>query len=223
MQATRDGVSISAFADYVIRPACLIWTLGGSTRFMKNIIITGVMAASVLLAGCGKKSSSSDTPPKAQADATPSASVAQPALAATEPTQPPSDADLFKKVTGVWKYSNTNRLFGSVTENTFTLAPNGNYAKQAVTIRKTERKDFLGLGTWQIKDGVLITSITKADPIPQGAVGDDLRKGLAGGAFVNRHKIISVTDHELVCEVDVYTITGNGGHSKKEGAMTWTR
>ena len=92
-----------------------------------------------------------------------------------------------------------------------------------MTIRKTGRKDFLGLGTWQIKDGVLITLITKADPIPQGPVGDDLRKGLASGAFINRHKIISVTDHELVCEVEVYTITGNGGHSKKEGAITWTR
>jgi major membrane immunogen (membrane-anchored lipoprotein) len=190
---------------------------------MKKIFITGIMAAFVLLTGCGKKSSSSDTPPKAQADTTPSAPVMQTALAAPEPTQPMGDADLFKKVAGVWKWSNTNRIFGSVTENTFTLATNGNYAKQAVTIRKTGRTDFLGLGTWQIKDGVLITSITKADPIPQGAVGDDLRRGLAGGAFVDRHKIISVTDHDLVCVIDVYTITGNGGHSKKEGTMTWTR
>jgi hypothetical protein len=34
---------------------------------MKNTLITGIMAASVLLAGCGKKSSSSDTPPAADA------------------------------------------------------------------------------------------------------------------------------------------------------------
>ncbi|MGD0744904.1 MAG: hypothetical protein ABSA45_07100 [Verrucomicrobiota bacterium] len=53
---------------------------------MKTVIITGVMAATVLLAGCGKKNSSSGssaTPPTAQADAASSSSpVAQPALTA---------------------------------------------------------------------------------------------------------------------------------------------
>jgi phage tail sheath gpL-like len=48
---------------------------------MKYAIITGIMAATILIAGCGKKSpSSSATPPPAQADAT---SVAQPAERAT--------------------------------------------------------------------------------------------------------------------------------------------
>jgi len=192
---------------------------------MKNVIIIGIMAASVLWAGCGKKNGtdSSTTPLKAQSDTTSSAPVTQPALAAPEVTQPPSDAELRQKVTGVWKYSNTNRLFGTTTENTFTFAPNGNYAKQAVTIHKTESKNFTGLGTWQIKDGVLITTITKADPLPNDAVGGDLRRALANGGFVNRHRIISVNDHELVCEVDVYTITGTGGHSKTQGTMKWSR
>ncbi|HEY1717564.1 MAG TPA: hypothetical protein VGH42_04620 [Verrucomicrobiae bacterium] len=46
---------------------------------MKNAIITGIMAATILIAGCGKKSpSSSATPPSAQADATSSSPVAQP-------------------------------------------------------------------------------------------------------------------------------------------------
>jgi predicted small lipoprotein YifL len=46
---------------------------------MKNAIITGIMAATILIAGCGKKSpSSSATPPPAQADATSSSPVAQP-------------------------------------------------------------------------------------------------------------------------------------------------
>jgi len=50
---------------------------------MKNAIITGVMAAIILMAGCGKKSpSSSTTPPPAQADAASSSPVAQPALTA---------------------------------------------------------------------------------------------------------------------------------------------
>jgi major membrane immunogen (membrane-anchored lipoprotein) len=193
---------------------------------MKCAIITGVMATSILLAGCGKKNGSSDssaTLPKTQADAASPSPVTQPALAAPEAPQPPSDAELRQKVTGVWKYSNTNKLFGTTTENTFTFAPNGNYAKQAVTIHKTERNNFTGLGTWQIKAGVLITTITKADPIPNDAVGGDLRKALANGGFVNQHKIISVNDHELVCDVDVYTITGIGGHSKTKGTMKWSR
>jgi len=192
---------------------------------MKNVIIIGVMAASVLWAGCGKKNGTdiSTTPPKAQSDNASSAPVTQPPLPTPVVAQPPSDVDLRQKVTGVWKYSITNRLFGGTTETTFTFAPNGNYAKQAVTIRKTEIRNFTGLGTWQIKDGVLITTITKADPIPNDDYGGDLRRALVNGGFVNRHKIISVNDHELVCEVDVYTITGTGGHSKKEGTTKWSR
>lgn len=50
-------------------------------RFMKYAIITGVMAATILIAGCGKKSpSSSATPPPAQADAT-SSPASHPVLA----------------------------------------------------------------------------------------------------------------------------------------------
>ena len=50
---------------------------------MKNAIITGVIAATILIAGCGKKSSSSSTtPPPAQAGAASSSPVAQPALTA---------------------------------------------------------------------------------------------------------------------------------------------
>jgi hypothetical protein len=46
---------------------------------MKNAVITGIMAATILIAGCGKKSpSSSATPPPTQADATSSSRVAQP-------------------------------------------------------------------------------------------------------------------------------------------------
>jgi len=46
---------------------------------MKNVIITGIMAATILIAGCGKKSpSSSVMPPPAQADAKSSSLVAQP-------------------------------------------------------------------------------------------------------------------------------------------------
>jgi hypothetical protein len=190
---------------------------------MKSIIITGIMA-SILLIGCSKKNSSSVNSVSLTTTQTNTASsIAQPASTVQETQEPLSDAELRQKITGVWKYTNTNKIFGITTENTFTFAQNGNYAKQAVTIHKTDRQDFLGLGTWQIKDGVLITTLTKADPIPQGAVGDDLRKGLANGGFVNQHKIISVNDHELVCEIDVYTITGNGGHSKTKGTMTWNR
>ena len=48
-------------------------------RFMKNAIATGIMATTILIAGCGKKSpSSSATPPPAQAGATSSSPVAQP-------------------------------------------------------------------------------------------------------------------------------------------------
>jgi predicted small lipoprotein YifL len=45
---------------------------------MKNAIITGIMAATILIAGCGKKSpSSSTTLPPAQADSASSSSTAQ--------------------------------------------------------------------------------------------------------------------------------------------------
>src|ERR1035438_7674828 len=50
---------------------------------MKNAIITGVMAATILIAGCGKKSSSSSaTPPSQAVVASSSSPVSQPALAA---------------------------------------------------------------------------------------------------------------------------------------------
>ena len=50
---------------------------------MKNTTITVIMAATILIAGCGKKSpSSSATPPPAQADAASSSPAAQPALTA---------------------------------------------------------------------------------------------------------------------------------------------
>ena len=46
---------------------------------MKNAIITGIMAATILIAGCVKSSpSSSAAPPPAQADASASSPVAQP-------------------------------------------------------------------------------------------------------------------------------------------------
>ena len=50
---------------------------------MKNAIITGVLAATILMAGCGKKSSSSSAaPPTAQAAASSSSPISQPALTA---------------------------------------------------------------------------------------------------------------------------------------------
>ena len=50
---------------------------------MKNTTISAVMAATMLIAGCGKKSpSSSTTPPPAQAEAASSSPVAQAALTA---------------------------------------------------------------------------------------------------------------------------------------------
>jgi hypothetical protein len=52
---------------------------------MKNAIITGVMAATILIAGCGEKSpGSSTTPSPAQADAASSSPIVQPALTAWE-------------------------------------------------------------------------------------------------------------------------------------------
>src|ERR1035441_6566633 len=50
---------------------------------MKNTTMTVIMAATILIAGCGKKSpSSSTTPPPAQAEAASSSPIAQPALTA---------------------------------------------------------------------------------------------------------------------------------------------
>jgi hypothetical protein len=52
---------------------------------MKNVIITGVVAATVLIVGCGKKDGSlgsSATPPTAKADSASSSPAAQPALTA---------------------------------------------------------------------------------------------------------------------------------------------
>lgn len=47
-------------------------------HFMKNAIITGIMAATILTAGCGKSPSSSVTPQPVQAKAASSTSGAQP-------------------------------------------------------------------------------------------------------------------------------------------------
>jgi major membrane immunogen (membrane-anchored lipoprotein) len=191
---------------------------------MKNAIITGVIAASILLAGCGKKNGSHGSPASptnAQADAASSSPATQPVLATQETQKPLSDVELFQKVTGVWKYTNTHRIFDTTTENTLTLAPNGNYANQAVSIHGTERKNSTIFGTWQVKDGVLTTTLTKIDPMPRDGLGGVIAKGFLG--FISQRKIVSVNDHELVLEIDVYTITGNGGHSKTKGTRKLTR
>jgi hypothetical protein len=186
-------------------------------EFMKHTLIAGIIAASILLSGCEKKSAppaNSATPP-VQAEAT------NPLPAA--PPQPPSDAELFQKAAGVWKYNSSNIVFGSITENSFILATNGNFVKQALTITKKSRKNFTGTGTWQVKDGVLITTITKANPLPDGAVGNDLKAGLASGGFTSRNKILDVNDFELSIEVDATVIGLNGYHTTKKEKVIWTR
>lgn len=183
------------------------------------MIISGAVAVSILLAGCGKKNDSpgsATSPTNAQADVAPAASVTPPASIAQETQKPLGDAELRQKVTGVWK--GNNKFLDRAIEYTSTFAPNGNYARQSVISHGTEKKNSTAFGTWQIKDGVLITTVTKFDPMPQGAIGHDI-----AGGMLDRHKIVSVNDHELVLEIDVYTITGNGGHSKTKGTTTWVR
>jgi hypothetical protein len=191
---------------------------------MKITIITGIMAASMFLVGCGKKTVSSENSsatPKSQPDVATSSPATQTDSTPQEAQKPPSDDELRQKVIGVWKYSHT--LLGRTNDETYTFAPDGNYTKQILTTHGTEKKNGSAFGTWQVKDGFLITIAKKIDPMPKGAVGGDIGKGLTSGAFNSQHKIVAVNEHELVFEVDVYTITGKGGHSKTKGTMKWTR
>jgi hypothetical protein len=95
-----------------------------------------------------------------------------------------SDADLRRQVVGTWTREETS---------TMNIAPNGGYTLVA---REPNRTNLFA-GTWQIRNGVFILTLTNAPAAPGGS-----RVGT-----VELYTIEFVDDHQLVCQQCGQTIT----------------
>lgn len=80
--------------------------------------------------------------------------------------KPSSDADIRQRLPGTWLFDSPGHYFRS----TLTIASNGGYVCQlTVSNRQSIRTNELE-GTYQVKDGILIDTITKSsitnEPVP---------------------------------------------------------
>jgi hypothetical protein len=117
-------------------------------------------------------------------------------LAAQEVSKPQSDSELRQKIAGVWKYtSDTSQEI--ILKDIYTFSTNGYFSKVASFAHKTNTKTTTGYGTWQIKNGYIVTTVTKVAPLPQGLKESDVIKN---GGNITRLKIVSVDEHSLVLE-----------------------
>ncbi len=109
-----------------------------------------------------------------------------------------TDAKIRQKIVGVWIREDTN------SEGTTTIASDGVFlsTSRSVMANSNITKTWIYEGTWQVKGGVFILTITKASGFHQHeAVGS-----------VDNFKIVSLNDEELVCQVNNQTIV----HKRKK-------
>lgn len=118
-------------------------------------------------------------------------------LAAQEAPKAQSDSELRQKVAGVWKYTADTPGATTRQEAIYTFGANGYFAKQSSIIHKTGKNTVTASGTWQIKNGVIVVTVTKIDPVPQGV---NINKVLPKGGKISQMKLVSANANELVIE-----------------------
>ncbi|MEJ0088235.1 MAG: hypothetical protein WDM80_00530 [Limisphaerales bacterium] len=101
------------------------------------------------------------------------------------------DAELRQKITGTWTV-NSNGINGTIS-----VASDGSFISKFSVIGTKITSELIYQGTWRVKDGVLITTITNVDGLePHEPVGK-----------IRNMKILHMDEHEMAYLVNGETIT----------------
>jgi hypothetical protein len=99
------------------------------------------------------------------------------------------DSELRQKITGTWIPNSSN--------GTITVASDGSFVSKFSVIRTNIPSELVYQGIWQIKDGVLIATITNVDGLePHAPLGQ-----------IDKMKIIHMDEHEMTYLIDSQTMT----------------
>jgi hypothetical protein len=107
---------------------------------------------------------------------------------ADEPPAPPGDDDIRQKVVGTW-IVDINSSTGVSIKGTVRILSDGSFISKATASLRGEKLEIDYEGTWRVKGGYLIETITKSD------------SELARVGKVTSDKILRVDDHELSYEM----------------------
>jgi hypothetical protein len=107
-----------------------------------------------------------------------------------ETNKPSSTDSMAAKVVGVWtrESQHTDTSF----EFVYTYRAGGDYTEKSTRTFKGKATITNGSGTWEVKDGMLITTEIKSDSGTPGTMNALHR------ALVTRGKIVRVSDREMV-------------------------
>src|SRR5262249_35419640 len=89
---------------------------------------------------------------------------------AQSPQKPPSDAELRQQLIGTWHHEerpaprSSSGMGLSLLDSTCTFDPSGTFQKKIKIVLNKQEKHTTTMGTWQIQDSVLITTITNFPP-----------------------------------------------------------
>jgi hypothetical protein len=117
-------------------------------------------------------------------------------LLAQSPQKPPSDAELRAQLIGTWHREERPAPKGSSgmglsqLDSTYTFAPGGTFQHNIKVVVNKLVKQGTTMGTWQIQDNFLITTITNFPP----------ERKIRPEAAVAKQAIIKLTPTELTLE-----------------------
>ena len=78
------------------------------------------------------------------------------------PQTPPSDAEIRQKVVGTWTVD-MQSPGGISVKGTVTIASDGSFVSNMTIVGHDSKQEVSYEGTWQVKDGALIETVTKSD------------------------------------------------------------
>ena len=104
---------------------------------------------------------------------------------AGNPQTPPSDADIRQKVVGTWTVG-MQSAGGISIKGTVTIASDGGFVSSMTIVGHDSKQEVSYEGTWQVKGGALIETVTKSD------------SKMTPVGVVTRDRIISVDEYQLV-------------------------
>jgi hypothetical protein len=108
---------------------------------------------------------------------------------AVESQGPLSDTGIRQKIVGTW-IVDSHSPSGSSMKGTVIILSDGSLVAKVTIIRKNSEEDFEYEGTWQVKDGFLIETVTRS------------HSRLAVKGHVTRDKIIRLDTHELAYQTE---------------------
>jgi hypothetical protein len=99
------------------------------------------------------------------------------------------DAELTKRIPGNWKHEGTSTRDDSTFSSSTTISPDGTFS---YTRQRNEKPFTYSMaGTWKIRDGFMLVTITnRSDQDMGGKLGE-----------ISKWRIIRLDDHQIVYEV----------------------